>query len=92
MIVYNPTEVNRALSHTWLFVTWGWAQYVLHLIFQYRFYGEQVVRACVEGGAHHLDISGEPAVSKPPNSVSTIFFFFFKFDKIYFSAKCYIFI
>jgi short subunit dehydrogenase-like uncharacterized protein len=30
---------------------------------QYRFYGEQVVKACVEGGAHHLDISGEPAVS-----------------------------
>jgi hypothetical protein len=26
-----------------------------------RFYGEAVVEACVEAGAHHLDISGEPA-------------------------------
>jgi len=23
-------------------------------------YGEQVVKACIEGGAHHLDVSGEP--------------------------------
>ena len=29
---------------------------------QYRFYGEQVVKACIENGAHHLDISGEPQV------------------------------
>uniref|UniRef100_A0A8C7WMH5 Saccharopine dehydrogenase a, tandem duplicate 1 n=1 Tax=Oryzias sinensis TaxID=183150 RepID=A0A8C7WMH5_9TELE len=27
---------------------------------QYRFYGEPVVKACVENGAHHIDISGEP--------------------------------
>ncbi|XP_036341124.1 saccharopine dehydrogenase-like oxidoreductase [Rhagoletis pomonella] len=26
----------------------------------YRFYGEVVVKACIEAGAHHLDISGEP--------------------------------
>ena len=25
-----------------------------------RFFGEPVVEACVEGGAHHVDISGEP--------------------------------
>ena len=31
-------------------------------LFQYRFYGEQVVKACIENGAHHLDISGEPQV------------------------------
>jgi hypothetical protein len=30
-------------------------------IFFIRFYGEAVVEACVETGAHHLDISGEPA-------------------------------
>ena len=30
---------------------------------QYRFYGEPVVKAAVENGCHHLDISGEPEVS-----------------------------
>lgn len=29
---------------------------------QYRFYGEPVVKACVENGAHCVDISGEPQV------------------------------
>ena len=32
---------------------------VCHICF--RFYGEAVVEACVEVGAHHIDISGEPA-------------------------------
>ncbi|XP_067625542.1 saccharopine dehydrogenase-like oxidoreductase [Eurosta solidaginis] len=26
----------------------------------YRFFGEQVVRACLEAGTHHVDVSGEP--------------------------------
>lgn len=26
----------------------------------YRFYGEPVVKACIENGTHHLDVSGEP--------------------------------
>lgn len=26
----------------------------------YRFYGEVVVKACIEAGTHHVDISGEP--------------------------------
>ncbi|CAG9770191.1 unnamed protein product [Ceutorhynchus assimilis] len=26
----------------------------------YRFYGDVVVKACIEAGAHHLDVSGEP--------------------------------
>lgn len=26
----------------------------------YRFYGEMVVKACIEAGTHHVDISGEP--------------------------------
>ena len=30
---------------------------------QYRFYGEQVVRACVENSCHYIDISGEPQVT-----------------------------
>lgn len=26
----------------------------------YRFYGEVVVRSCIEAGTHHVDVSGEP--------------------------------
>lgn len=33
---------------------------VLNTVGPYRFYGEQVVNACVENGCHHLDVSGEP--------------------------------
>ncbi|XP_071797123.1 saccharopine dehydrogenase-like oxidoreductase [Asterias amurensis] len=33
---------------------------LLNCVGPYRFYGEQVVRACVENGCHHVDISGEP--------------------------------
>ncbi|KAK0152238.1 Saccharopine dehydrogenase-like oxidoreductase [Merluccius polli] len=33
---------------------------VLNCVGPYRFYGEPVVKACVENGAHCLDISGEP--------------------------------
>lgn len=36
------------------------ARLVLNCVGPYRFFGEQVVRACVKEGAHHLDISGEP--------------------------------
>ena len=36
------------------------ARLVLNCVGPYRFYGESVVEACVEAGAHHLDISGEP--------------------------------
>lgn len=35
------------------------------LCVQYRFFGEPVVKACVENGAHHVDISGEPQVYFP---------------------------
>ena len=31
---------------------------VLNCVGPYRFYGEAVVKACVENGAHHVDISG----------------------------------
>ncbi|KAL3872866.1 hypothetical protein ACJMK2_036051 [Sinanodonta woodiana] len=36
------------------------AKVVLNCVGPYRFYGEQLVKACIENGAHHLDISGEP--------------------------------
>lgn len=36
------------------------AKVVLNCVGPYRFHGDQVVRACIEGGASHLDISGEP--------------------------------
>ncbi|XP_059163768.1 saccharopine dehydrogenase-like oxidoreductase [Physella acuta] len=36
------------------------AKIVLNCVGPYRFYGEAVVKACIENGAHHLDISGEP--------------------------------
>ncbi|XP_077998254.1 saccharopine dehydrogenase-like oxidoreductase [Glandiceps talaboti] len=36
------------------------AKLVMNCVGPYRFWGEQVVKACVENGAHHLDISGEP--------------------------------
>ncbi|CAB1455350.1 unnamed protein product [Pleuronectes platessa] len=33
---------------------------VLNCVGPYRFYGEPVVKACVENGAHYVDICGEP--------------------------------
>ncbi|KAG9465562.1 hypothetical protein GDO78_018090 [Eleutherodactylus coqui] len=39
------------------------ASVVLDCVGPYRFYGEAVVKACIENGAHFLDISGEPKVS-----------------------------
>ncbi|XP_052768955.1 saccharopine dehydrogenase-like oxidoreductase [Mya arenaria] len=36
------------------------AKVVLNCVGPYRFYGEDVVKACIENGAHHVDISGEP--------------------------------
>lgn len=35
-------------------------QVILNCVGPYRFYGEPVVKACVENGAHYLDICGEP--------------------------------
>ncbi|KAG9282646.1 saccharopine dehydrogenase-like oxidoreductase isoform X1 [Astyanax mexicanus] len=33
---------------------------VLNCVGPYRFYGEPVVKACIENGAHYIDICGEP--------------------------------
>jgi len=36
------------------------ARVVLNCVGPYRFHGEQVVKACLEAEAHHVDLSGEP--------------------------------
>ncbi|KAJ7337116.1 hypothetical protein OS493_009968 [Desmophyllum pertusum] len=36
------------------------AKMILNCVGPYRFYGEAVVKAAVDNGCHHLDISGEP--------------------------------
>lgn len=36
------------------------AKVVLNCVGPYRFFGEQVVQACIIEGAHHVDLSGEP--------------------------------
>ncbi|XP_049914671.1 saccharopine dehydrogenase b [Epinephelus moara] len=33
---------------------------ILNCVGPYRFYGEAVVKACIENGAHYIDICGEP--------------------------------
>jgi short subunit dehydrogenase-like uncharacterized protein len=33
---------------------------MLNCVGPYRFFGEQVVKACVEAGTDYLDITGEP--------------------------------
>ncbi|KAM7368233.1 hypothetical protein PAMP_014473 [Pampus punctatissimus] len=35
-------------------------QVILNCVGPYRFYGEPVVKACIENGAHYIDICGEP--------------------------------
>lgn len=36
------------------------AKLILNIVGPYRFYGEPVVKACIENKTHHLDLSGEP--------------------------------
>jgi short subunit dehydrogenase-like uncharacterized protein len=36
------------------------ARIVINCCGPYRFFGEPVVKACVEEGSHHVDVSGEP--------------------------------
>jgi len=36
------------------------AKVIVNCCGPYRFFGEPVVRACIEAGAHHVDVSGEP--------------------------------
>ena len=37
--------------------------HVICFQFQFRFYGEEVVKAAIEAKTHYLDICGEPMVS-----------------------------
>lgn len=36
------------------------AKVIVNCCGPYRFYGEPVVKACINAGAHHVDVSGEP--------------------------------
>lgn len=36
------------------------AKVLLNCVGPYRFFGEQVVKACIDAGCHYVDISGEP--------------------------------
>lgn len=36
------------------------ARVVVNCVGPYRFYGEPVVKACIDSGTHHVDVSGEP--------------------------------
>ncbi len=36
------------------------AKVIVNCAGPYRFYGEQVVKACISQGTHHVDVSGEP--------------------------------
>lgn len=36
------------------------ARIIINCVGPYRFFGEPVVKACVEEGTHHVDVSGEP--------------------------------
>ena len=55
-----PTIVCDSNDSSSLIAMARQARLVLNCVGPYRFYGESVVEACVEAGAHHLDISGEP--------------------------------
>ena len=39
------------------------AKVIVNTCGPYRFYGEPVVKACVENKTHHVDVSGEPEVN-----------------------------
>lgn len=36
------------------------AKLVINCCGPYRFFGDTVVKACIEAGTHHIDVSGEP--------------------------------
>jgi short subunit dehydrogenase-like uncharacterized protein len=40
------------------------ARVVVNCVGPYRLYGEAVVSACIASGTHHVDVSGEPQVSR----------------------------
>lgn len=48
------------------------AKVVVNCVGPYRFHGGPVVRACINGGAHHVDVSGEPEVGKGGISLQVV--------------------
>ena len=44
---------------------------VIACVGPFRFFGEPVVRACVESGAHYVDITGEPVSVGARNTFAT---------------------
>ena len=38
------------------------ARIIINCVGPYRFFGEKIVKECLETGTHHVDISGEPEV------------------------------
>jgi len=49
--VKDQSSVKRMVSQS---------KVVINCVGPYRFSGEQIVKACVENGTHHVDLSGEP--------------------------------
>jgi short subunit dehydrogenase-like uncharacterized protein len=49
----NPSQLDEMAKQTRL---------IINVVGPYRLYGEAVVKAAVENGTSHVDISGEPAV------------------------------
>ena len=60
------------------------ARVVLNCVGPYKFFGEDVIKACILNGASHIDISGEPKVS---TIKSVIFVTILKTEKIFFCYK-----
>ncbi|KAK7103671.1 saccharopine dehydrogenase-like oxidoreductase isoform X2 [Littorina saxatilis] len=56
----KPIVVADSSSYNSLLEMAKQTRVVLNCVGPYRFHGEQVVKACIEGGASHVDISGEP--------------------------------
>jgi len=59
-VAYAPVVVADIADQSSIEAMCKQARLVLNCVGPYRFYGEQVVKACVESGSHHIDISGEP--------------------------------
>jgi short subunit dehydrogenase-like uncharacterized protein len=51
----NPAQLNDMCANAKILVT---------TVGPYAFYGEPLVKACVENGTHYLDITGEPEFVK----------------------------
>lgn len=56
----KPIVIADSSSYNSLLEMCKQTRVVLNCVGPYRFHGEQVVKACIEGGASHVDISGEP--------------------------------